>query len=214
MSSQAIIDFVYLWHAVSAIQLNEQPDKTIWRWTANGDYSAKSAYMMLYEGSTLFAGHSLVWKAWAPLKVKIFLWLALRRRHWAADRRRRHGLLAQPRCHLYGQMEEFIDHIIAACPFSREIWFLVLRAINLTLPAASTTTIRWWRRLRSMVTNDRRTGMDSLFALVSWQLWKERNTRCFRESPASIQEILQVFKTKADRWIEVGATGLRELARA
>jgi hypothetical protein len=29
MSSQAIIDFVYLWHAVSAIQLNEQPDKTI-----------------------------------------------------------------------------------------------------------------------------------------------------------------------------------------
>jgi hypothetical protein len=169
---------------------------------------------MLHEGSTPFVGHSLVWKAWAPLKVKIFLWLALRRRHWTTDRRRRHGLPAQPRCHLCDQVEESIDHIIVVCPFSREIWFLVLRAINLTLPADSTTAIRWWRRLRSMVTNDRRRGMDSLFALVSWQLWKELNGRCFRESPASIQEILQVIKTEADRWIKAGANGLRELARA
>jgi hypothetical protein len=52
----------------------------------------------------------------------------------------------KPRCHLCDQVEESIDHIIAVCPFSREIWFLVLRAINLTLPAASTTAIRWCER--------------------------------------------------------------------
>ena len=39
-------------------------------------------------------GHKLIWKTWAPLRIKIFLWLAFRRRHWTGDRRLRHGLEA------------------------------------------------------------------------------------------------------------------------
>jgi hypothetical protein len=31
---------------------------------------------MLHAGSVHFKGHHLVWKTWAPLKVKIFLWLS------------------------------------------------------------------------------------------------------------------------------------------
>jgi len=81
---------------------------------------------MLHAGSTPFLGHKLVWKTWAPLKIKIFLWLALRRRHWTGDRRRRHGLDARELCYLYDQEEESIDHIIATCSFSREVWFFVL----------------------------------------------------------------------------------------
>ena len=41
-----------------------------------------------------------MWKSWAPLRVKIFLWLALRRRHWTADRRARHCLEARDRFYL------------------------------------------------------------------------------------------------------------------
>lgn len=35
----------------------------------------------------------------------------------------------------------------------------------------------------------------------SWQVWKERNARCFRDSTASINDLLLVIKAEADRWI-------------
>jgi hypothetical protein len=56
--------------------------------------------------------------------------------------------------------------------------------------------------------------MDSLFALVSWQVWKEHNARCFREARSSMNELLQVIRAEADRWIEAGAKGLLALAQA
>lgn len=87
-------------------QLNEQPDRPVWRWTADGTYTARSAYRMLHHGTTSFRGHRLIWKTWAPLRVKIFLWLALRRHHWTADRRARHGLEARDTCFLCDQDQE------------------------------------------------------------------------------------------------------------
>lgn len=42
---------------------------------------------MLHRGSIKMAGHKFIWKTWAPLQVKIFLWLAPKRRYWTADRR-------------------------------------------------------------------------------------------------------------------------------
>jgi len=109
------------------VQLSEQPDKTIWRWTPDGRYSTKSAYTMLHAGATKFEGHQLIWKTWAPLRVKIFMWLAFRRRHWTADRRRRYGLDARDNCFLCDQEQETVDHIAASCAFTRELWHLMLR---------------------------------------------------------------------------------------
>lgn len=172
MSTQAILDYLHLWQLLANVQLSSQPDQTRWRWTANGEYTARSAYRMLHSGSTPLAGHNLIWRTWAPLKVKIFLWLALRRRHWTRDRRRRHGLDAQDNCYLCDQDPESINHIVANCSFSREVWFLVLRALGLQLPPAAATSLRWWRAVQSLADGERRKGLNSLFALVSWQLWK------------------------------------------
>jgi hypothetical protein len=86
-SQTAVIEYLELWNILQHISLNAQPDKLIWRWTPDG-----AAYNMLYSGAILFRGHKLIWKAWAPLRVKIFLWLAMKHRHWTADRRARHGL--------------------------------------------------------------------------------------------------------------------------
>jgi len=116
-------------------------------------------------------------------------------------------------CYLCDQGQEMIDHIIATCPFSREVWFYVLQALRRPLPAASVTSLAWWRSLRSLFNDDRQTDMDTLFALVSWQLWRERNERCFRESTSTVTELLQVIKAEADRWIQAGASGLSALAQ-
>lgn len=112
-------------------------------------------------------GHQVPWRSWAPLKVKIFLWLAFKRCHWTRDRRRRHGLDAREECFLCNQTMETIDHILAECPVTREIWFLILSALHVTCPPAEITTINWWRRLRGLFVGERKKGLDFLFALVS-----------------------------------------------
>lgn len=76
-----IAEYLDLWEATDAIVLNDQPDRTVWRWSPNGQYSAKSAYRALHTGTISFRGHSLIWKSWVPLRVKIFLWLSFKRRH-------------------------------------------------------------------------------------------------------------------------------------
>ena len=140
------------------VQLNELPDKLVWRWTADGTYTASSAYRMLHHGTTSSRGHRLVWKTWAPLRVRIFLWLALRRRHWAANRRGRHGLEARDTCFLCDQDQETIDHIIAACPFTRE---LLASHPRLQLPAGTASSLAWWQRIRSLTNVQWRKGLDT-----------------------------------------------------
>lgn len=213
MSADAISEYLFLWNTLRDFQLTEVEDKTIWRWTPDGSYSAKSAYSMLHTGSTPFLGHKLIWKTWAPLKIKIFPWLAFRRRHWTGDRRRRHGLDAHEACYLCDQGLESIDHILAQCPVTREIWHHVLTALGRQCPQAAPTTLRWWRRVRSLFHGDQRAGCDSLFALISWEIWKERNARSFRDSAATMTELLQVIKAIADRWIEAGAVGHLDYGR-
>ena len=49
----------------------------IWKWSDIGQYSATSTYHMLCEGSICFLCTMMIWRCWAPLSCKIFLWLAL-----------------------------------------------------------------------------------------------------------------------------------------
>lgn len=211
LTTTAITEYLHLWDQLRDVNLSDQPDRTIWRWTPDGKYSSKSAYSMLHTGSTVLQGHELIWKTWAPLRVKIFLWLAFQRRHWTGDRRRRHGLDARDTCFLCDQEEESIDHILATCSFTRELWHLILQAIGRQLPVGHPTTAAWWRRLRRSENGEQRKGLDTLFALVSWQVWKERNARLFREESATHSELLETIKAEADRWIAAGAKGLAAL---
>jgi hypothetical protein len=123
LTTTAVAAYLDLWEATEIFNLSDQPDRTVWRRTPDGEHSAKSTYARLHTGSIPFRGHSLIWKTWAPLRVKIFLWLAFRKRHWTNDRRARHGLEAQEECYLCDQAPESIDHILTCCPYSREIWF-------------------------------------------------------------------------------------------
>ena len=63
------------------------PDRFIWKWTGNGEYTASSAYRAFFIGMTLLVGAKDVWRASVPPKVKFFFWLALHGRLWTAERR-------------------------------------------------------------------------------------------------------------------------------
>ena len=56
-------EFVKLWDLVQAQQLNDQDDQIRWKWTADGNYSAKSAYLAQFMGSYSDIMANSIWKA-------------------------------------------------------------------------------------------------------------------------------------------------------
>ena len=54
--------YLQLWHRIASTTLSAKPDRLIWRWSANGVYSAKSAYMATFAGSMTCAAWKLTWK--------------------------------------------------------------------------------------------------------------------------------------------------------
>lgn len=63
-----------------------------WRMEASGAYSARSAYLLQFQGSASSHFKNMFWSAWAPGKTKIFTWLLLQNRLWCNDRLHRRDL--------------------------------------------------------------------------------------------------------------------------
>ncbi|KAE8768431.1 Serine/threonine-protein kinase SMG1 [Hordeum vulgare] len=73
---QEIGQYLRTWQLVARTILSTEPDKLVWKWTANGVYSARSCYRATFHGSLTCHSWQLIWKGWAPSKVKFFHWLA------------------------------------------------------------------------------------------------------------------------------------------
>ena len=117
LSPLALWQYVQLWVRVRDFVLSEGPDTLLWRWTTDAQYSSKSCYDFLFEGSIASSSWRLNWRTWAPPRVKFFVWLACQNRCWTADRLARRGLQHPLRCPLCDQSDETMRHLLVACPF-------------------------------------------------------------------------------------------------
>jgi hypothetical protein len=93
-------------------------------------------YNGLFMGSVFFWHYTRVWKIWAPLKCRFFIWLAAHNRCWTADRLAKRGLNHPEKCLLCDQAEETLDHLLVACSFSRIFWYQLFRKFGLHSLAA------------------------------------------------------------------------------
>lgn len=64
--------YLCLWHAIADTQLTTERDCLVWKWSPNGAYSAQSCYKALFHGSLLSQSSKLIWRTWAPRRVKFF----------------------------------------------------------------------------------------------------------------------------------------------
>lgn len=153
---------------------------------ASGLYSLASAYRALFADQYCIAGSRELARTRAPPKVKFFAWLALMGRVWTNERRHRHQLESDDTCSFCAQQLETIHHLLLHCPFSKEVWFKLLRRAgrqHLALNIAANDNCEftdWWTHSRKQLLKTIRKGFDTLILLVSWELWKERNRRVFQ----------------------------------
>lgn len=112
-------------------------------------------------------------------------------------------------CYLSDQSSETIDHILYTCPFTREVWYHLCQALEHPLPGEKQSVLAWWSSLRSSWQGNSRKGFDSLFALTSCSMWKERNARCFRDAAT---KLLMMIKAETEQWANAGSKDLWCLA--
>ena len=112
-----------------------------------------------------------------------------------------------------GQEDETCDHLLAACVFTREIWYRILSAVGLqqTAPSQSDTLVDWWLVARKQVPGVLSWGFDSLVLLVSWELWKERNRWTFDGVCATMTQVLRRIRAEGENWIAAGFSKLSPL---
>jgi hypothetical protein len=78
-----LTQFIELWVLLHGVNLVEDVEDTIsWKLTSNGQYSAASAYKLQFYGLEESSMYNIIWKAWAPPKVKNHAWLAYQNRLW------------------------------------------------------------------------------------------------------------------------------------
>jgi len=145
LSVQVLTEYLLVWDLVDDTVLqHDVPDKHLWKLTQSGVYSSKSAYSAFFLGSVGLSGWKRIWKGWAPLKCKVFLWLAKNNRCWTSDRLAKRGLPHPSACPFCDQSNETIQHILLGCPFSRQIWTNILCSLNFASLAPSPADTRFF----------------------------------------------------------------------
>lgn len=85
-SIEEMVEFATLWDMVQNFQLNAEEDSIRWRWTPNGAYKAKSAYLAQLQGTYPSLEGSNIWKAHAEGKHKLFAWLLIQSKILTANK--------------------------------------------------------------------------------------------------------------------------------
>jgi hypothetical protein len=106
---------------------------------------------------------------------------------------------------------ESIDHILLGCCFIREVWRIWLSKLHLqdTITVVEEPVMQWWLWVRKLITKALRRGFASLFFLIDWMLWKERNARTFDAIASPTPLVASRIHGEADSWC---LAGFRHLA--
>jgi hypothetical protein len=214
----AVLDeYLELWDMLSEVVLQPNVAEThTWRFAASGQYSAKSAYEAMFVGAIHFKPWERIWKSWAPGKCKFFMWLVAHNKCWTADRLAKRGLQHPESCPLCDQEGETINHLLVACVFSRQVWFLVwqqfgLQALTPQPQMGDHSFEDWWEQISTRVPDHQKKGLNSLVILVAWAIWNHRNRCVFYGVQPSLDMILPCIRDDLHVWSLAGARGIAQL---
>jgi hypothetical protein len=143
--------YLEIWDVIATLQLTpDQPDTISWTLTADGKYSASSAYHAQFVGSHPRFVAQKIWNASAKPKCKLFAWLALHGNLLTADMLVVRGWPHDSACRLCLSALETATHLCKDCPFTMVIWSQVQTWDNADLgapPSSFATTSKWWDTL-------------------------------------------------------------------
>jgi len=132
-TDQELRQYVSLWQCLQQVQLDERQDQITWRFTADGNYTVKSAYNVQFIGTFPDHDWETVWKSKVEPKCRFFCWLLLQRKILTSDKIIWRGGQADPICKLCTTETESPKHMVAECSFSQMVWSLLAQNFHLPI---------------------------------------------------------------------------------
>jgi hypothetical protein len=209
--------FVTLWSLIETTALHpDREDMIVWTRTSHGLYTASSAYRSQFTDCPATPDLASIWKVWAPPKCKFFAWLILQDRVWTCDRLARRGWDHSPTCPLCRRTMETAHHLLVDCRYTRRLWtevahWLGLPELHPTTWPPSSSPLGWWT-VTPPRHNISQKAFRSLALLISWELWKERNSRVFNRAESPITTLVFKIKEEFSLWLSAGAKCLAALS--
>jgi hypothetical protein len=188
MDSPAQIDqFAELWTLVHSTHLSDNEDVISWTKSSDSTYSASTAYLTSFSGSTPKPLLAAIWDTKIEGKVKFFLWLILQNRLWTGQRLQDRGWPHNDKCALCNLILEDANHLVLACPYALEVWqgFVTTHNTVTSIAQRSTTIAGWWKKIARFRKNKTKKELTTIAVYTIWHLWKERNRRIFEDCSCS-----------------------------
>jgi len=201
--------FMVLWDAVQQIQLTNTPDQIVWKWTANGAYTTKSAYLAQLKGTYCSFDAGAVWHAHAEGKQRFFAWLLVQSKILTADKLVVRNWPCDTNCALCDQVFETAAHLCLHCPFARHVWHLISTwmAGVIQVPADQDEGVEaWWNRSMEHLNQAQKRSVAAILSYTTWNIWKERNRRVFQHKSLQPHQVVLLIKEEINlRRVACGA---------
>jgi len=98
-----------------------------------GEYTAKSAYCIQFQGTFSKLKLQPIWKAKAEPKCRFFAWTLLHKKILTANNLIKRNWPNDPVCKLCGIDPETPTHLCKDCTFSRQVWSFIKRWFSLSV---------------------------------------------------------------------------------
>lgn len=162
----------------------QSEDSLMWRFTRDGDFSTKSAYLQYIEDNnaeTSFQGQ-WIWKLDILPKIIMFLWLCFHTSVPVKSVLATRGINCDNKCPSCKRQDETIIHLLRDCELARKYWSCV------EVPPAHVHTfsgsLEEWLQANSVSLVKHKSDMpwSTVFLFTIWAIWKNRNKIVFENS--------------------------------
>ena len=135
LSDQRTAELLRLQELLADLRPTEGQDG--WTW-CEASFSVRAAYRRLRaqagsEDPMFLRLWRRIWRSCIPLKIRVFLWLFLRRRLMTRSLRQRWYPHSSADCALCGASLEDCDHLFIKCPLAQAVW-TITRGVRLSCP--------------------------------------------------------------------------------
>lgn len=202
IDSQTLMEeYVLLFSALATVTLTQEEDQISWRWTANGVYSASSAYDIQFTESYTRFKPAYLWKAYTEPRCQFFAWLALHDRALTTDNLAERNWPHNENCMLCYCHFETTTHLLTLCNYTEAVWNMIaakMQMPNFMHMGAATGPNAWVTKLAKTGSKHERNMKLGVLFYFWWNIWKERNRRTFegqeRSVPCLATQILDDIK--------------------